>query len=93
MNLNSVNMVSNMIKIELELNENVYELARTNALFQHISVERLFADILEKQVHFMDSKHSSIGLFADEPDMMDRVMEMVRSERDKPILAQEREVA
>ena len=74
-----------MIKIELELEEKTIEQAQKHATFQHMTLEKLFTNILEEKTDALTSKRSTLGLFADEPDMMDRVMEMVYSEREKPI--------
>ena len=82
-----------MTKIELELNDSTLEQAKTHATKQHITVEKLFANILEQQVPILPSSRSSLGLFADEPDIMDHVMEMIRIERDQPTPEQVRDIA
>ncbi len=74
-----------MIKIELELNDLTFAQARTQASIQQITVEKLFANILEQQVSSLPAHSGSMGLFADDPDMMDHVMEMVRVERETPL--------
>ena len=74
-----------MIKIELELDEKTIEQAQRRATFQRMTLEKHFANILEEKTEELTSGRSSLGLFADEPDMMDRVMEIVYSEREKTI--------
>ena len=77
-----------MVKIELELNDSTVERAKTQATIQTITVEKLLADILEHEVPTLPANRATFGLFEDEPDMMDQVMEMVRIERDRSMAEQ-----
>ncbi len=74
-----------MIKIEIELNESIVEQASANASSQHITIEQLFANIPEQNVPPVPTATRLLGLFADEPELMDRVMDMIRAQREEPI--------
>lgn len=72
-----------MIKVELELEDSFVEQAEHQAAIQHTTVEALFADLLKQQLPIPPTPNRTLGLFADEPKMIDEMMEMIRAEREK----------
>lgn len=75
-----------MSRVQVELDEEILTCAERLARQRGVSIEQLFADLLDQA-----SKPSAIpedqvlGLFGDEPDLMDQVTEDALGSREQPL--------
>ena len=73
-----------MEKVTLELSKSALDLAKANALIHNISVETLLARSLEPQVLPVKDGRNLIGLFADDADKIDEMVEFIYQVRADP---------
>lgn len=69
---------------QIEIRDDIYEQALKLAAERNQSVQSVIEDLLRERV-VEKNPSAIIGLFADEPDMMDKVMEAVYELREKPM--------
>jgi hypothetical protein len=73
-----------MQRIELELDEKTLTRARELARSRHCSLDQLIKGFIEHEVKSATSVDTVLGMFADEPEILDEVAEsaMLARERD-----------
>ncbi len=76
-----------MAKIELELNDAVLERARRLAETRHSTLDNLINDVLDQTTAQAESD-PLLGLFAEEPELVDQLLESAMQAREKHPLRQ-----
>jgi predicted transcriptional regulator len=79
-----------MERVVLELDENIYERARRLAETRNSTLENLFEEGLE-QLEQQEPHEDIIGLFADEPGLVDEMLEYIMASRQHSPLRTENE--
>ena len=70
-----------MSKVTLEISDSTLDRARIDAEAQNITVEKLLADSLEPKAQHKKNGWATLGLFADDPDIIDDAVDLIYSER------------
>ena len=73
-----------MSTVTLELSELTMNRAKQDAVAQNITVEKLLADSLEPKAPHKKNGWATLGLFADDPDIIDDAVDLIYSERVRP---------
>lgn len=77
-----------MERIELELDEQTLERARPLAEVRHCTVEQLLKELIEQLEVAPSTVDVFLGLFAQEPELLDQVVESVMQAREQHPLRQ-----
>ena len=77
-----------MIKVEIQLDEKILTRALKVASFRQCTIEDLIKDIIEKFEVYEASKDQLLGMFADEPELIDQVIENTMEAREDHPLRQ-----
>lgn len=72
-----------MKKIELELDEQTLEQAQRLAAAHHSSLETWLKQIIAQSVVVETVEDSLLGMFADEPELIDQIVEMAMKAREE----------
>jgi hypothetical protein len=67
--------------IELQLDEQMLDLAPWLAELRHSSLSELIAEAINKLAEAEPPKDRILGMFADEPEIVDEILEEIMSER------------
>jgi hypothetical protein len=68
--------------IELQLDERTLERARNVATRRHSSLEALIAEIIDLLARIEDTEDPLLGMFSQEPDLIDQVLNSAMSARE-----------
>jgi hypothetical protein len=68
--------------VELHLDEETYQRAHDLATFRHLTLEELFAVALERLEMLTESQALLIGMFSEEPELLDLVVEDAMQSRE-----------
>ena len=71
-----------MKTIELELDDQTFEQVRQLAETRHYTLEALIVEIIERLATIGKKADPLLGMFADEPEMIDQVIESVMAARE-----------
>ena len=71
-----------MTKIEVQLDEQTLARAMKLAESRHCSLDELIKDMIENLETFKAADETLLGMFADEPELIDRVMQSVMMARE-----------
>jgi predicted DNA-binding ribbon-helix-helix protein len=71
-----------METVEIQLNKQTFERVSRIAESRHCSIEDLIRDIIERIEEFKTEKSSFLGMFAEETELMDKIIESVMSARE-----------
>lgn len=76
-----------MSRVQLELDDDLLARAKQLALQRGMTIERLFAELVEQASRPAErARDQVLGLFCDEPDLMDQVTEdVLRSREEQPL--------
>ena len=76
-----------MSQVQLELDDEILARAERLALERGMTIEQLFAKLVEQASRPVDSAPDQVlGLFRDEPDLMDQVTEdALRAREEQPL--------
>ena len=77
-----------MTKIEVQLDEQTLARAMKLAESRHCTLDELIRDVIEKLEAFKVGDEPFLGMFADEPELIDQVMESVMMAREAHPLRQ-----
>jgi hypothetical protein len=77
-----------MTKIEVQLDEQTLARAMKLAESRHCTLDELIRDMIENLEAFEVGDEPFLGMFADEPDLIDQVMESVMMAREAHPLRQ-----
>ena len=72
-----------MTTIELQLDEKTLELARRVAKLRHSTLETVVKEIIERLAVVETADDSILGMFAQEPELVDRVTESAMTARER----------
>jgi len=75
-----------MERVEVELDESTLARARALARERHCSLDRLISELIEQRTAPTNRSDCLLGMFADEPDLLDRVVESAMSARERDVL-------
>ena len=75
-----------MKTIEIQLDNQTIEHALQIAKNRNSSLEDLIKEIVEQIGNFEYKKDAFLGMFADEPELMDQVMESIMTARESQVL-------
>jgi hypothetical protein len=75
-----------MKTIEIQLDNQTIEHALQIAENRNSSLEDLIKEIVEQIGNFECKKDAFLGMFADEPELMDQVMESIMTARESQVL-------
>jgi hypothetical protein len=78
-----------MAKVELELNDKILERARRLAEARHSTLDTLVNDVLD-QTTARAASDPVLGLFSEEPDLVDQIVESAMEAREQHPLRQKR---
>lgn len=71
-----------MKTIQLQLEPQTIQQAEQVAQYRDLSLERLISEIIEKLARMLHSSDPLWGLFADEPELIDQIVEAVLQARE-----------
>ncbi len=74
-----------METVELHLDAKTLEKARQLAVIHDWALDELVAQAIQKYAETEAQEYPLLGLFADEPALVDEMMALVRSDRDNPL--------
>ncbi len=77
-----------MERIELELDERTLARARELAQTRHCSLDQLIKDFIEQGTKPAASTDTVLGMFADEPEVLDEVVDSAMHARERDPLRQ-----
>lgn len=77
-----------MTKIEVQLDEQTLARAMKLAESRHCTLDELIRDMIENLENFETAEETFLGMFADEPELIDQVMESVMIAREAHPLRQ-----
>ena len=75
-----------MERIEIELEEETLERARKLAEARHCSLDELVRAFIQQETKPTSSVDTMLGMFADEPDLLDEVVESAMRARERDSL-------
>jgi len=82
-----------MTTIELQLDEHTLELARRAAEARHLTLEALMQEIVRLLAN-SETEDPIVGMFAEEPELLDQVLESATSARERdPLRLPDEQVA
>jgi len=79
---------SKMTKIEVQLDEQTLAHAIKLAKSRHCTLDELIKEIIENLETFQTANESFVGMFSDEPELIDQIMEAVMMTRETHPLRQ-----
>jgi hypothetical protein len=77
-----------MTTIELQLDEKTLELARRVAELRHSTLEAIIREIIERLAFAAIQDDPVVGMFAQEPELMDQATESAMTARERDLLRQ-----
>jgi len=72
-----------MQKIQLELDDRTFEQVMQLAKLRGCTFEELFKDFVKKSNVKVSGQDHLLGMFADEPELMDEVLDSIMASREK----------
>lgn len=75
-----------MERIELELDEQTIARARELAEMRHCSLDQLIKELIEQGTKPTASSDTVLGMFADEPELLDEVVDSAMRARERDAL-------
>lgn len=77
-----------MKKIELELDEQMFEQAQLLAAAQQFTLEAWLQQLIERQIIVAAAEDPLLGMFVDEPDLIDEIVDSAMQARETHPLRQ-----
>jgi hypothetical protein len=71
-----------MKKIELELDEQMFEQAQLLAAAQRFTLEAWLQQLIERQIIVAAAEDPVLGMFVDEPDLIDEIVDSAMQARE-----------